>query len=109
MLVLTRRQGESLRIGKDKKITVLNIEKNKVRLRIDDNEELTIRKWKSKVISDGIKISLEKVNINQVKLGIRAPESMDVKREEVYEKEQDGDVQSYCSGVINNTENQKYP
>ncbi len=66
MPVLTRKQGESLTIGSKKKVTVLNIEKNKIRLCIDGNKEVTIRKWKSKVISDGIKISVEKIDYNQV-------------------------------------------
>ncbi len=83
MLVLTRRQGESLKIGKDTKITVLNIEENHIRLCINDSETITIDKWKSKVISDGIKITVKKTSSNQVKLGINAPESMEVVREEV--------------------------
>jgi sRNA-binding carbon storage regulator CsrA len=36
---------------------------------------------KSKIISDGVTISVEKANKSQVKLGIRAPESMAINRE----------------------------
>ena len=35
---------------------------------------------------DGVKISIERINKGQVKLGIRTPESMEVKREEVQKK-----------------------
>ena len=52
MLVLTRRQGESLKIGNDNKITVCIIYKT------------------------------------QVKLGIKAPESMKVDREEAVKENQ---------------------
>ena len=83
MLVLTRRQGESLSIGKRTTITVLDIDKGQVELSINGSESITIDKWKSKVITDGIKISVEKINKSQVKLGIRAPESMKVDRVEV--------------------------
>ncbi len=58
MLVLTRRLGESLIIGNYTKITVLNIEKNQIQLCVNDAESITIDKWKSKVIADGIKISV---------------------------------------------------
>ena len=37
MLVLTKRQGESLRIGDDNKITVLNIDENSVELGVNDS------------------------------------------------------------------------
>ncbi len=83
MLVLTRRQGESLSIGKHTKITVSDINKEQIELCINGSESVTIDKWKSKVIADGIKISVEKINKNQVKLGIEAPEDITVNREEV--------------------------
>ncbi len=83
MLVLTRREGESLSIGKHTKITVLDINKKQIELCINGSESITIDKWKSKVIADGIKISVEKIDKSQVKLGVKAPESMKVDREEV--------------------------
>lgn len=85
MLVLTRKQGESLSIGKHTIITVLDIDKGQVELSINGSESITIGKWKSKVISDGIEISVEKINKSQVKLGIKVPESMKVDREECVE------------------------
>jgi carbon storage regulator len=62
MLVLARRQDESLVIGDDIKITVLNICKN------------------------------------QIKLGIEAPEDVIINRDEVYKKDQVGNVLSSNSG-----------
>ncbi len=42
MLVLARRQDESLRIGDDTKITVLNIGKDQIKLGIEAPEDVTI-------------------------------------------------------------------
>ncbi|MBT6045309.1 MAG: carbon storage regulator [Candidatus Scalindua sp.] len=44
---------------------------------------MTIDKLKSKIIGDGVKITVKKINSGQVKLGIRAPESMSINRNEV--------------------------
>ena len=46
MLILTRRQGESLRIGNDIKITVCIIYKTQIKLEINDSEVVTVCKWK---------------------------------------------------------------
>jgi carbon storage regulator CsrA len=81
MLVLARRQGESLKIGNDIEIIVKEINPSHVNLRINDSEDITIDKYKSKVIADGIKITVRKINGTQIKLGINAPESMKVDRE----------------------------
>ena len=43
MLVLTRRQGESVRIGADNKITVCIIYKTQIKLEINDSEVVTIK------------------------------------------------------------------
>ncbi len=83
MLVLTRRQGESLRIGNDNKITVCIIYKTQIKLEINDSEVVTIKLQESISIRDGIKISVEKIEKSQVKLGIDAPANMKVHREEV--------------------------
>ena len=61
MLVLTRRQGESLRIGDDNKITVCVIYKTQIKLEINDSEVVTIKLQESISIAGGIKISLEKI------------------------------------------------
>jgi len=83
MLVLARRQGESLKIGNYIEIVVKEINPSYVNLRINDSEEITIDKLESKVIADGIKITVRKINGTQIKLGINAPESMKVDRDEV--------------------------
>ncbi len=52
MLVLARRQGESLEIGNDIEIIVKEINPSHINVRINDSEDITIDKWKSKVIAD---------------------------------------------------------
>ena len=83
MLVLARRQGESLKIGNDIEIVVKEIKPTHVKLFVNNSEEITIDKLKSKVIADGVKITVKKINGTQSKLGINAPESMRVDRNEV--------------------------
>jgi carbon storage regulator CsrA len=83
MLVLARRQGESLKIGNDIEIIVKEINPSHVNLRINDSEDITIDRRESKVIADGVKITVKKINGTQSKLGINAPESMRVDRNEV--------------------------
>ncbi len=96
MLILTRRQGESLRIGNDTKITVCIIYKIQIKLEINDLEVVTIKLKDSISIGDGIKISVEEISKSQVKLGIIAPAKMKVDREECV-----GDnVLSSTSGII---------
>jgi len=87
MLVLARRQGESVKIGNNIELTVKEINSSHVKLCVNDSENITLGKWESKVIADGVKISVEKINSGQVKLGIRAPESMAVNREEANKEE----------------------
>jgi len=81
MLVLARRQGESLKIGNDIEIIVKEITPTHVTLCVNDSGDITIDKYESKVITDGIKITVRKINGTQTKLGINAPESMDIGRE----------------------------
>jgi carbon storage regulator len=82
MLVLARRQGESLIIGDDIKITVLNIDENQIKLGVNDSDGVIINLQESVSIRDDLKIKVVKIISNQVKLGIIAP-NMVVKREEV--------------------------
>ena len=86
MLVLARRQGESLKIGNDIEIIVKEINPSHVNLRINDSEDITIDKLESQVIADGVKITVKKIKGTQTKLGINAPNSMKVDREEVGER-----------------------
>jgi carbon storage regulator CsrA len=80
MLVLARRQGESLKIGNNIEIVVKDISPSHVRLSVNNSEEITIDKYESKVIADGVKITVKKIKGTQDKLGINAPESMKVDR-----------------------------
>ena len=83
MLVLTRRQGESLRIGNDIRITFCIIYKTQIKLEINDSEVVTIKLQESISIAGGIKISLEKIKESQVQIGIIAPKGVKIDREEV--------------------------
>ena len=82
MLVLARRQGESLKIGNDIEIVVKEIKPTHVKLFVNNSEEITIDKLKSKVIADGIKITVKKIKGTQARLSVNAPESMKVDRED---------------------------
>jgi len=83
MLVLARRQGESLKIGNNIGIVVKEINSSHVMLCVNDSKDITIDKRESRVIADGVKITVKKINGTQAKLGINAPESMKVDRNEV--------------------------
>jgi carbon storage regulator CsrA len=48
MLVLARRQGESLKIGNDIEIVVEEINSSHVKLCVNDSEDIRIDKWESK-------------------------------------------------------------
>ena len=86
MLVLARRKDESLRIGDDIKITVLNIGKKQIKLCVNESEGVTINLQESISIRDGIIVKLVKIDKTQVKLGIEAPEDITINREEVQKK-----------------------
>lgn len=86
MLVLTRRQGESLRIGDNIKITVLNIDKKQIKLDVNDSGSVIINIQERISIRDGITVKLVRINKTQVKLGIEAPEDVTINREKVYKK-----------------------
>ena len=83
MLVLTRRKCESLIIGDDIKITVLNVDKNQIKLGVNDSEGATINQQESITIRDRITVKLVKIDKAQVKLGIDAPKDVTINREEV--------------------------
>tara|TARA_B100000315_G_C14277196_1_gene451382 strand:- start:319 stop:564 length:246 start_codon:yes stop_codon:yes gene_type:complete len=81
MLVLTKQQGESLRIGNDIRITVCIIYKTQIKLEINDSEVVAIKLQESISIGDGIKISVEKIKESQVQIGIIAPKDVKIDRE----------------------------
>ncbi len=101
MLVLTRKLGESVIIGDDIIVTVLTIDKKQVKLSVNDSEGVTINLQESISIRDGITVKLVKTDKTQVKLGIEAPKDVTINREEVYKKDQVGNVLPSASGVIN--------
>ncbi len=94
MLVLARRQGESLIIGDDIKVTVLTIDKTQITLGVNDSEGVTLDVQETITIKDGITVKLVKTDKTQVKLGIEAPADVTINREEVYKKDQVGNVLS---------------
>jgi carbon storage regulator CsrA len=48
MLILARRQGESLKIGNNIAVVVKEINPSHVNLRINDSKDIAIDKWESK-------------------------------------------------------------
>ncbi len=80
MLVLSRRKGESLRIGDDTKVTDLFVGRAQIELCVNGSEFITTCLQESVSISDDIKIKVVKIISNHVKIGIDAP-NMNVKRE----------------------------
>lgn len=83
MLVLTRRIGESEKIGSDIRITVMVIYEKKIKARLQEpkNTKLNLHLGRATPITDDIKITLTGIDKNQVKLGIEAPVKMRIERE----------------------------
>ncbi len=105
MQVLTRRLGESIIIGDDITITVLNISKDQFYLGVNISESLTINLQETVSISDGITVTAVKIDKTQVKLGVDAPEDVDINREEVYKKDQGGNMLPSDSSIIGHRKN----
>ena len=83
MLVLTRREGEGLLIGKDIRIIVLIVYESKTKLRIQDSEDKAImmRAGTTTALRDEIMIKVVEIDQRQVKLGIEAPKDVKIDRE----------------------------
>jgi carbon storage regulator len=94
MLVLTRRLGESIIIGDDIIITVLNISKDQFYLGVNISESLTINLQETVSIREGITVTAVKIDKGQVRLGIEAPKDITINREEVPKEDQVGNVLS---------------
>ncbi len=88
MLVLTRREGEGLLIGKDIRITVLIIFEKRIKLQLKDSESkvITCRLGATTTIRSDITIKVVGIDNQQVKLGIEAPEDMKIDSEEAVSK-----------------------
>jgi carbon storage regulator CsrA len=102
MLVLTRRIGERLRIGDDI-ITVLNISKGQIYIDVNISESLAINLQETVSIRGCVTVKVVKIDKSQVKLEIEAPADVTINREEVYKKDQVGNVLSSNSGVMSHT------
>ncbi len=102
MLELTMRLCESLIIGDDI-VTIINIRKNQIYLDVSISESLTINIHENASLRDGITIKVIRIDKDKVKLGIEAPKNVTINREEVYKKDEAGNVPSSNSGVINHT------
>ncbi len=83
MLILTRNMGESLLIGNKIRITVMVVYEEKIKLRIQNSEDITIKKHLGETITIRDDITVTALNINkyQLKLGIQAPNNIKIKRE----------------------------
>lgn len=87
MLVLTRKELESLLIGNDIKITVLIIDPKKIKLlvQIQGKEDLVTNKrvGTTNPITDDITIKIVDIDQKQVKFGIKAPKEVKIERVQV--------------------------
>ncbi len=90
MLVLTRREGEGLLIGKDIRVTVVIIFENRIKLLLKDSgsKVITCRLGATTPIRGDITIKVVDIDKQQVKLGIEAPEDVTINREEVKKKDE---------------------
>jgi sRNA-binding carbon storage regulator CsrA len=79
-IIQTMRLGECLRIGLETKIKVLSINSKQIKVKIYDLKVITINTNKSISISDDISIKAVKIEINEFKLQIVAPEYKTIKK-----------------------------
>ena len=63
MLVLTRREGESLKIGNGIEITVKQINPSHIDLRINNSKDIIIDKWKNKITQSHQEATLVSVKV----------------------------------------------
>ena len=85
MLVLSRREGEGLLIGRDIRVTVLIIFEKRIKLQIKvlENRVITCRLGATTPIRGDITVKVVDIDQKQVKLGIEAPKDMKIDRDEV--------------------------
>ena len=83
MLVLTRREGQSLLIGNDIRVTVLIIFEKRIKLQLKDleNKVITCRLGATTPIRGDITVTVVDIDQKQVKLGIEAPVGVKINRE----------------------------
>ena len=88
LLVLTRTLNESVLIGDNVEIKLVEIRGNDVRLGISEpttvpqNREVLLALSDSISIGDNIEVMVVEIRGNNVRLGITAPQEVDIRREE---------------------------
>ena len=80
----------------------LNICKSQIILCVNDSQCVIVKLQESISIRDGIIVKVIKIDKAQLKLGIDAPADVTINRQEVYKKDQIGNVLSSTSGVYPN-------
>jgi sRNA-binding carbon storage regulator CsrA len=73
--------GECLLIGDNLKITVLDIDKDLIKLCVNALKVITVYLQKSISLDDVIHIKVLKINLDQINIAIDAPENITIKRE----------------------------
>lgn len=91
MLILTRRIGEALMIADELKVSIVGIEGEKVKIKIDEIKEEKVSSTfrfigEPLVLLDNVEIHFLKVTGCQLRIGIDAPRYVSVHREEIYKK-----------------------
>ena len=84
MLVLSRRKDESVMIGDNIEVKVLDIQKGQVKLGIEASRDVTLRRDESVMVGDDLEVKVLDIQKGQVKLGIEAPRDVTIHRMEVY-------------------------
>jgi carbon storage regulator len=115
MLVLSRQRDESILIGDNIKITIVDIRDDKVRLGIDAPKEIPVHRQEvfddiqrstqmlvlsrqrdeSIIIANNIKITIVDIRDDKVRLGLDVPNHISVHRQEVFDAiQRENDEQS---------------
>jgi carbon storage regulator len=101
MLVLSRREGESMMIGDDLMLTVSKIDPDRVQLQLsqkffanrmsffDPTRESWLRSGQSMAIADGVTCTLVAIKGDKVRLGFTVPKGIALHRKEVYDAIED--------------------
>lgn len=87
MLVLTRREGETLRIGKRHALTVIGIDVGAITLLIDTGDRRSTVRLTEGDITDlelGVRVTLVQAQPPKARLGVEAPPHTSVHREEIF-------------------------